>query len=476
MVSTSRRRGVTADSARKVPCRVATTANITLSGEQTIDTVSVVTDDRVLVKDQTTASENGIYIADTSSWTRAPDWDGELDVVQGTLVFITAGTNLGHWRVTTSNPITPGTTSVALIAADTDATLREDLNAGLNTNIVLLSKHLNEAKGSDIASATTADIGAATGNYVDITGTTTITGLGTIQAGSRRTVQFDGALTLTYNATSLILPGDADIITAAGDTAEFISLGSGNWICTKYTRDTVPYLGGKGDDIASATTTSIGLATGEFVDITGTTTITGFGTTPAGVKRVLQFDGVLILTYNATSLILPGNANITTAAGDVATFISLGSGNWICTSYQRDLGQPPLSGTFSPTLQDTTGSDAEGQTYSANTGEYHVIGEMVFFTLRILVSSLGTLTTGSAAFIANLPFSSHINTQRGGVTIGLAGGLNISANQVVTGYVTPTLDYITLNLWDATTGTSALLISEVSASGDLAIGGFYRMT
>lgn len=95
---------------------------------------------------------------------------------------------------------------------------------------------INEAKGSDIASATTTDIGAATGNYVNVTGTTTITGLGTVQAGTERTVTFTGALTLTHNGTSLILPGAANITTAAGDTAIFRSLGSGNWKCVNYER------------------------------------------------------------------------------------------------------------------------------------------------------------------------------------------------------------------------------------------------
>lgn len=95
---------------------------------------------------------------------------------------------------------------------------------------------LNEAKGSDIASATTTDIGAATGNYVHVTGTTTITGFGTIQAGTRRLVRFTGALTLTHNATSLILPTAANITTAADDHALMVSLGSGNWICANYAR------------------------------------------------------------------------------------------------------------------------------------------------------------------------------------------------------------------------------------------------
>lgn len=99
-----------------------------------------------------------------------------------------------------------------------------------------LSGALNEAKGTDIASAATTNIGAATGNYVVVTGTTTITGLGTVQAGTRRIVNFNGALILTHHATALILPTGANITTDAGDTAIFISLGSGNWVCTNYQR------------------------------------------------------------------------------------------------------------------------------------------------------------------------------------------------------------------------------------------------
>jgi hypothetical protein len=102
--------------------------------------------------------------------------------------------------------------------------------AGLTTH----SAALNTAKGADIASATTTNIGAATGNFVHITGTTTITGLGTIAAGVIRIVRFAGALTLTHNGTSLILPSNTNITTAANDTAIFVSEGSGNWRCVSY--------------------------------------------------------------------------------------------------------------------------------------------------------------------------------------------------------------------------------------------------
>lgn len=89
----------------------------------------------------------------------------------------------------------------------------------------------------DVASAATCDIGAAASNYVRITGTTLITSLGTA-ANRLRFVLFAAALTLTYNGTSLILPGLANIATAAGDTAIFMSDASGNFRCLNYTRQT----------------------------------------------------------------------------------------------------------------------------------------------------------------------------------------------------------------------------------------------
>lgn len=106
---------------------------------------------------------------------------------------------------------------------------------------------LNLAKGSNIASAGTTDIAAATANFVHITGTTTITALGTAQAGAQRIVVFDGILTLTHNGTSLILPTAANITTAAGDTAFMVSEGSGNWRCVAYFRkDGTPVAAGGG--------------------------------------------------------------------------------------------------------------------------------------------------------------------------------------------------------------------------------------
>lgn len=100
-------------------------------------------------------------------------------------------------------------------------------------------------------------------------------------------------------------------------------------------------LASKGADIASASpTTDLGAVGGLAHDITGTTAITAFGTVAAGVWKIIKFEDVLTLTHNATSLILPGGANIATANGDIAIVISEGSGNWRCVSYFRAANSP----------------------------------------------------------------------------------------------------------------------------------------
>lgn len=92
----------------------------------------------------------------------------------------------------------------------------------------------------------------------------------------------------------------------------------------------------QGSDIASAATTEIcDDGTSVYAKVTGTTTITSLGTANAGCWRIVTFTGALTLTHNATSLILPAAVNITTAAGDVMTAVSEGSGNWRVVNYQR---------------------------------------------------------------------------------------------------------------------------------------------
>jgi hypothetical protein len=114
MTSVDRIQGLSGSLAVKVPCRVATTAAITLSGEQTIDTVAVVEGDRVLVKDQADTTANGVYDVSTGTWTRSLDFDGANDVRDGTLVLVGSGATNGElmFKLDATDPISIGTTAL----------------------------------------------------------------------------------------------------------------------------------------------------------------------------------------------------------------------------------------------------------------------------------------------------------------------------------------------------------------------------
>ncbi len=93
--------------------RVSTTANITLSGEQTIDGVST-SSDRILVKNQTSAEENGIYVSAAGAWSRSVDADTDADVTSGLTVAVEEGSTQADftYQLTTNNPITLDTTGL----------------------------------------------------------------------------------------------------------------------------------------------------------------------------------------------------------------------------------------------------------------------------------------------------------------------------------------------------------------------------
>lgn len=79
----------------KASCKAATTANITLSGNQTIDGVAVIAGDRVLVKNQSSAAQNGIYVADSSTWSRSADAN-TWDELVAAFTFVEQGTENGN--------------------------------------------------------------------------------------------------------------------------------------------------------------------------------------------------------------------------------------------------------------------------------------------------------------------------------------------------------------------------------------------
>ena len=104
-----------------LPCKVATTSSITLSGLQNIDGVDVFDGDRVLVKNQTPASLNGIYIVSSTAWGRAVDMSLDDDVFEGLQVYVNSGTINGgrQFVLETQDPIELGVSSLNFVSGNT---------------------------------------------------------------------------------------------------------------------------------------------------------------------------------------------------------------------------------------------------------------------------------------------------------------------------------------------------------------------
>lgn len=120
----------------KAACRVASLANLTLSAAQTIDGVSIIAGDRVLVAGQTTGADNGIYVCASGAWARATDADVSAEVVTGMTVRANEGTaNSGAYLLATTGAITLGSTSLSF--QKTGATVAIRAHTGTSDTTVL---------------------------------------------------------------------------------------------------------------------------------------------------------------------------------------------------------------------------------------------------------------------------------------------------------------------------------------------------
>ena len=191
----------------KQPAAVATLTNITLSGLQTIDGYTTLSGDRVLVKNQGTSSQNGIYIASASAWTRAVDLDIWAEVPGAYTVVLNGGQANTGWVCTATTTGTIGVTAmpwvqfsaVSTYYAGTGLTLSSNTFSITNTGVTAASygsatqtvTFVINAQGQ-ITSATSQNIAIAatqiTSGTIDsarISGSyTEITGVGTITAGT----------------------------------------------------------------------------------------------------------------------------------------------------------------------------------------------------------------------------------------------------------------------------------------------------
>jgi hypothetical protein len=176
---------------------------------------------------------------------------------------------------------------------------------------------------------------------------------------------------------------------------------------------------GTEQSISSATTTDLGTLSTNTALITGTATITGFGNAASTTQPIyfIRFSGVLTLTHNGTSLIIPGSANITTANGDTAIVQYLGSSNWKVLQYTKVSGLPIIDGSPAAASQAQQEAASSTTTYvSPGRQQFHPAAAKAWVvfngtgTPNILasynVSTIGDNGAGDFTVNFTTPFSS----------------------------------------------------------------------
>jgi phage-related tail fiber protein len=197
--------------------RAATTANITLSGTQTIDGVAVIAGDRVLVKDQSTGSQNGIYVVAAGAWARSIDANTSAKVTAGMFAFVEEGSTNGDggFVLTTNAAIVLDTTAIAF----TQFSGAGQITAGAGMTKSGNTLDVVGTAGRISVAADSIDIDSA---YV---GQATITTLGTVTTGvwNGTTVAVANGGTGATTLTGMLRGNGTGAFTAAVDGTDYLS-------------------------------------------------------------------------------------------------------------------------------------------------------------------------------------------------------------------------------------------------------------
>ncbi|MGZ5799236.1 MAG: hypothetical protein ACXWJZ_01225 [Burkholderiaceae bacterium] len=341
-----------------------------------IDNISGVNDASILISQWVSSGLTPTYIS-TTSFSLAGDQTTEFHVGRRVQLSTTSGTVYGVILTSAYTTLTTvtltmdaGQTLDSGLSAVNLSLLRNDhlaipagfAKSGVNTDItkingvtVIDTAVINELHGADIASASTINLTTATGNVVDVTGTTTITAI-TLAEGYERTVRFTGVLTLT-NGASLVIPGGTNYTTAAGDYFTFRGYAAGVVRVTSYT-------------LASGLPKSV--TKGSFtVTLTGcTATITGTAYYTINGDSVVVDYPTLTGTSNSTSKTLTGIPSAC-QAGNAKNFSAfcLDSGTYFVGWGQQSAGTITLA------------KDGGGTAWT-NSGTFTMRGPSVTYTLN----------------------------------------------------------------------------------------------
>lgn len=360
----------------KTSVRAATTANITLSGVQTVDGVAVVAGDRVLVKNQATASQNGIYIAAAGAWVRTADTDAWVELISA-FVFVENGTANADtgWVCTVDQGGTLGTTGITWTQFAGAGTVTAGPGLSVSGNQVSLAAGSNGLALHNLAS---------TGMVVR-TGSGTLTAR-TLAAGAGISVSngdgVAGNPTLALSASGVVagtyqkLTVDAYGRVTAGTTLAPADIPALDW--SKITSGTPTTLAGFGITDAVKGGQQLMTSSGQFVVPTGITrvcvTIAGGGGGGAGSISGAPYaaggGGAGEVRYREWLAVTPGQTiNVTIGAGGAG-----GAGSAAGGSYSTSNGASGGASSFGALL--TASGGGGGRCQAGDSGGGSTIGAL----------------------------------------------------------------------------------------------------
>ena len=372
----------------------ATTANITLSGEQTIDGI-VTSSSLVLVKNQTTASQNGLYVSSTGAWSRATDASTSAQIL-GMAVYVQSGGTVNGgtgWTNSDTGTITVGTTSITYNQFGAGAIYTNGTGIGLSGNV------FSNTGVTGLVAGTNISVSSGTGSVtVSLTGT--VASATNLSGTIANSVSFQSG----SGVTAYVSPGTAGQV--------FISNGAGS----APTYSSTPTLVGTNfSSIPNSALTNSSITVGSTAFSLG-----GTSTVLAGLTSVTSTAFIGALTGNATTAtnIAAGTVNAfpyQTAAGTTA-FLSQGTG-----VLQETAGAP--SWTTTPTL---TGTNFSAIPNSALTNSAVTIG-----TTAIALGASNTVLAGLTSVSTTVAVAPTVTMTNGGFTTITYTSAATTAGQII---------------------------------------------
>ena len=471
----------------KAECQVATTGNITLSGLQTIDGYTTLANDRVLVKNQTTSAQNGIYVASTGAWARSSDantWNSLISaftfIMNGTtqqnsgwVCTITSGGTLGTTPVTWSQlasaasyfagtgltlssytfSITPVGTSGTYGSASSVPVFVTNASGQVssvtNTTISIAPSQINATiPNSGLTNSTISGV-ALGSNLANLTAGTNIT----FSSGTT----YNGSSAITINASSTMVYPGAGIPNSTGSAwgTSYSTTGSGTVVALATSPTFVtPILG---------TPQSGNFSTGTFTWPTFNQNTTGnasTATTANNLSGTTQYSLPYQSASATTGYLSPGTANsvlITNGVGSAPSWstqasLSVGSATNIVGGTAGAIAYQTGSGATSFLSLGTSGyvltSGASAPSYTAQSS-----------------LAVGTATNLAGGVASNIPYQSGVGATAV-LAIGTTGQVLTSNGASAPSWTTPTA-YATVTD-DTTTAGSRYLLFANQTSGNLA--------